>query len=459
MVPVATRSGSRIAVIGLGASGLATAQALAAGGADVLAWDDDARARDRAAEAGVATAAVDDADWARIAALVLAPGIPLTHPAPHRTVALAAAAGRPVIGDIELLAEACPEATFVGITGTNGKSTTTSLIGHILAAADRRPQVGGNLGRPALSLAPLGRGGVYVLELSSYQLDLMQDARMDVAVLLNVTPDHLDRHGDMAGYVAAKLRIFRDRADGRPQTAAVSVDDPYCAEIAGALAKAGHWRVVPISVMRATDGVHVSDGVLFDGGARVCDLRGIATLPGSHNWQNAAAAYAAAKAVGLSTAQIVAGLATYPGLAHRQELVATIGGVRYVNDSKATNADAASRAVACYDPIYWIAGGKAKTDELDLVAPHFGHVRHAFLVGAATEVFARILDGTVPYTRSGDVARALADAHAMAQAEQLPGAVVLLSPACASFDQWKSFEERGDAFRAMVQKLAAEAPR
>ncbi|MBM3486649.1 MAG: UDP-N-acetylmuramoyl-L-alanine--D-glutamate ligase [Alphaproteobacteria bacterium] len=462
MIRISSRAGKRIAVVGLGSSGLAAAAALRASGASVLAWDDSEAARRKATDAGMALTDVHAADWSSIDALVLSPGIPLTHPAPHRTVGLAAAAGRPVIGDIELLIEAMPQARTIGITGTNGKSTTTALIGHILAVAGRPTEVGGNLGRPALTLAPLGADGWYVLELSSFQLDLMNDARLDVAVWLNITPDHLDRHGSMEGYVAAKRRIFRDRGGGRKQTAVIGVDDGPSAAAAAALTKAGHWRVVPVSVRGAVPGgVFVDAGRIYDatrGEAElVADIGRVATLPGSHNWQNAALAYAAARAAGLDVATIAAGLASYPGLAHRQELVATINGIRYVNDSKATNPDAAARATACYDPIYWIAGGKAKTDELDLVAPYFARIRHAFLIGAAAAVFARILDGKVAYTHSGDLARALADAHRLAQAERLAGAVVLLSPACASFDQWRNFEERGDAFRAAVQRLAAEA--
>ena len=381
--------------------------------------------------------------------------MPLTHPEPHPVVDLARAAGCSIVGDIELLVEAQPEATFVAVTGTNGKSTTTSLIGHVLAASGHDVQIGGNLGPSALSLAPLSRGGIYVLELSSYQLDLCESARFDIGVLLNVSPDHLDRHGDTDGYVAAKLRQFRDSAQGS-QIAVVGVDDAHGRSLAAELAGRPEWRVVPISVReRLGDGVSVIDGRLHDGisSEAIGDLRSIETLPGAHNWQNAAAAYAVARALGMKAAQIVGRMVDFPGLPHRQELVAIIDGVRYVNDSKATNGEAAARALACYETIHWIAGGIAKEDGLAPVEPHLTHVSHAYLIGEAAERFAAELDGRVPVTRSNDLASAVRAAHLAAREA---GSVVLLSPACASFDQWANFAKRGDAFRDIVSTLASE---
>ena len=441
MIVVTTRAHQRIGVLGLGSSGLVAACALNAGGADVLAWDDNASVRQRAAAEGLAVSDLAATDWTQMSALVMSPGIPLTHPAPHPVAARALGAHRPVIGDIELLAEACPDARRIGITGTNGKSTTTALIGHVLKSAGRTVEVGGNLGTPALSLARLGANGTYVLELSSYQLDLTQRATVDTAVLLNLSPDHLDRHGDMDGYVAAKMRIFRDRP-GAAQTAVIGIDDARSRALADALERRGHWRVVRISASDMVPG---------------CDWRAVPTLPGAHNWQNAAAAYAVARAEGIAPEAICAALKTYPGLPHRQELVATIGGVRYVNDSKATNADAAAKALACYDTIYWIAGGLPKADGLGATLPLLGHVRHAFLIGKAADEFGRTLAGKVPVTQCGTLAAALEAAHALAQKEARPGAAVLLSPACASFDQWKNFEERGDAFRRMARALSSGA--
>lgn len=464
MITVSSRANQNIAVFGLGASGIATAAALARGGAVVSAWDDNASSRDTATNSGVPVIVPDD--WPAIDALVLSPGVPLTHPVPHPIVGLAGDLGCPVIGDIELLVEACPDAAFVAVTGTNGKSTTTALIGHVLEGTGLDVQVGGNLGPPALSLEPLRRGGMYVLELSSYQLDLIRAARFDIAVLLNISPDHLDRHGGMDGYVAAKKRIFRDRDSGG-QIAVIGVEDAYGRALADEIAVRDGWRVIRISSGGRIDGgVYVIDGALFDtidgagdrvgdgsGDGPVCDLGGVTTLPGAHNWQNAAAAYATARTLGLDPADIASRLATYPGLEHRQETVAEIGGVRYVNDSKATNPEATARALSSYDNIYWIAGGRAKDGGLGTVVPWLDRVRHAFLIGEAEAPFAAELGDRVACMRCGDLATAVAAAHDLAREEGVDGAVVLLSPACASFDQWKNFAVRGDAFRDMVRGL------
>ena len=453
---MATFRGETVAVMGLARSGLVAAQALQRGGARVMAWDDDAAKRDAAAAAGVPIVDLGAADLAGVAALVLSPGIPHTYPKPNPVAARARAAGAKIIGDIELLAQSRRQARYVGITGTNGKSTTTALIGHILAQAGRAVAVGGNLGTPVLSLAPLGADGIYVLEMSSYQLELTESLTFDVAVLLNITPDHLDRHGGMDGYVAAKRRIFARQK--KPQTAVIGTDDDLTRAIADALARGGAQRVVPISAeTRAPRGVYVEDGWLVDdmeGGARrVLELRRAARLPGTHNWQNAAAAYAATRALGIDAAAVVAGIIGFTGLAHRQELIATIDDVAYVNDSKATNADATAKALACYDAIYWIAGGLAKEGGIVSLAPFFPRIRHAFLIGKASDEFAATLDGRVTYSRCGELGRAVAAAREAALASRKPGAVVLLSPACASFDQFANFEERGDVFRRLVEAL------
>ena len=460
MVPVHEFADRSVAVFGLARSGLSAARALAAGGARVLAWDDNGGRRADAAGAGVALVEPDRLDWSRISALVLSPGVPLTHPAPHPVVRQARAAGVEVIGDIELLGRSVRAVRLVGVTGTNGKSTTTALIGHLLAAAGLAPQVGGNLGTPALDLERLEPGGVYVLELSSYQLDLTTTLAFNVAVLLNVTADHIDRHGDLDGYIAAKTRIF---ARQQPRHAAVvAVDDRHTQAIARRLEGASA-RLIRVSARTALErGVFVHDGHLFDAiegpARRVCDLTPIVTLTGAHNWQNAAAAYAAGRALGVDAQVLAAALPSYPGLAHRLEQVATIAGVRFVNDSKATNAAAAAQALACFDPIYWIAGGRAKEGGLAGLEPFFDRIKHAFVIGEAGESFARQLDGRVAVTRSGDLATAVRDAWHKARAECRAGAVVLLSPACASFDQFANFEARGDAFRALVTALAADQP-
>jgi UDP-N-acetylmuramoylalanine--D-glutamate ligase len=455
MIPVTAYEGQDVAVLGLARTGFAAAAALRAGGARVHAWDDAAQRREAAAAEGIPIAEPAGIDWRRMAALVMSPGIPHTHPKPHPAAAAARKAKVPLVGDIELLVRSAPAARYVAVTGTNGKSTTTALIGHILKESGREVAVGGNLGTPVLSFAPLGKDGIYVLEMSSYQLELTRSLACEVAVLLNVTPDHLERHGGMAGYIAAKERIF---ANQRPtQAAVVGMDDEICRGIAGKLRKETRQAVVPISGERAVEGgVYVADGVMADASGaratRVMDMRKASRLPGRHNWQNAAAAFAAARRVGIPAEAAAAGIESFPGLAHRQELIATIEGVRYVNDSKATNAEATARALVCYDAIYWIAGGVPKAGGIEPLRPLFPRIRRAFLIGEAAESFARTLGDSVPHTRSGDLAKAVAEACTAARAGD--SAVVLLSPACASFDQFANFEARGEAFRALVLDLA-----
>jgi len=455
MIAVPGFAGRKVVVLGLARSGRAAAAALAAGGAEALGWDDNAKTR--AAVAGEMTLC-DPAqlDWSDVAALMLSPGIPHSFPQPHSAVTAAKAAGVPILGDIELLGRAQTQARYIGITGTNGKSTTTALIGHILKSAGRTAEIGGNLGPPALGLAPLGRDGFYVLEMSSFQLELVETLAFDIAVLLNITPDHLDRHGNMDGYIGAKKRIFARQQRGA--TAIVGVDDDICRDIADALRRDGAARVVPISVKEpAAGGVYVADGWLVDAldgaPARVFDLAEAPRLPGTHNAQNAAASYAVARQARLSTEAAIDGIKSFPGLAHRQELVDTIDGVRYINDSKATNADATEKALACYTAIYWIAGGLPKAGGITSLAPYFTRLRHVFLIGNATGEFAATLDGKVPYTRCGDLAAAVAAASERARGEHAPGAAVLLSPACASYDQFPNFEVRGDTFRRLVSEL------
>jgi UDP-N-acetylmuramoylalanine--D-glutamate ligase len=459
MIDLSHLAGSTVAVLGLARSGRAAAEALLEGGATVLAWDDSATARAAATAAGIKLTDLATIDWHTPTALVLSPGIPHTFPTPNPIVAKARAAGCPVIGDIELLVRACPASRYVGITGTNGKSTTTALVGHILAAAGTPAQVGGNLGTPVLSFAPLGTDGVYVLEMSSYQLELAPSAVFDVAVLLNISPDHLDRHGGMAGYIAAKRHIF----DGQraSHVAVVGVDDTETSTIAGDLT--GRGAVVRrISGAHAVaGGVYVRDGTLIDdsdgNAATVMDLGTVATLPGSHNAQNAVAAYATARALGLDRPVIVSAIASFPGLAHRQERVGEIAGIAFVNDSKATNADAVARALGCYDAIYWIAGGVAKAGGITELAGFFARIRHAYLIGEAAPSFAATLGDAVPHTIVGDLAGAVAASFRDAKADGIAGAVVLLSPACASFDQYANFEARGEHFRRLVDALPRAA--
>jgi UDP-N-acetylmuramoylalanine--D-glutamate ligase len=452
MIAVTAFRDEKVAVLGLARSGLVAAQALQHGGAQILAWDDAAPRREAAATAGVPIVDLAAADLGGVAALILSPGIPHTYPKPHPVAQRARAAGARIIGDIELLAASCRQARYVGITGTNGKSTTTALIGHILREAGRSVAVGGNLGTPVLSLPPLGADGTYVLEMSSYQLELTQSLTFDIAILLNVSPDHLDRHGGMAGYIAAKRRIFARQQT--PQAAIVGIDDEVGRGLVLELAATGDQRTIFISAEdRAIGGVRVEEGWLIDDmtgdGVPLLELSALPRLPGKHNWQNIAAAYAACRCLDVTPKAIVAAIRTFPGLAHRQELVQAIDGVRYVNDSKATNADATAKALACYDDIYWIAGGLAKEGGITSLTPFFPRIRHAFLIGKASEEFAETLAGKVEFSRCGELAQAVAAAHAAARAN----AVVLLSPACASFDQFADFEERGDVFRRLVQAL------
>ena len=433
-----------VAILGLARSGLATARALLAGGAEVIAWDDSPERRKAAARAGVPLHGSGEFDWRGIAVLVPSPGIPLDHP----TMVAAREARVEIIGDVELLWRAMAERQFVGITGTNGKSTTTALIGHILKQARHTVQVGGNLGTPALSLDALWAEGTYALEMSSFQLDLTKNMSFDIAVLLNIAPDHLDRHGSMNAYVAAKRKIFRP---GRLKTAVIGIDDPDSLKIYKELRMRDGVRVVPIATgRRLLEGVAVNGGLLEDHGQAICDLEAATALTGRHNWQNAAAAFAATRALGVDSEIIARAILNFSGLAHRMEHIAAIDGVQFINDSKATNGDAAARALACFNPIYWIAGGRAKSNGLRALRPYLQRIAHAFLIGEAQETFAAELTGRVDHTLCGTLDATLEAASVQARADGRPGAVVLFSPACASFDQFADFEARGEAFRELV---------
>lgn len=456
MIQLTGYAGRTVAVLGLAKSGLSAARALADSGATVWAWDDDPGKRYQAEAAGIPTTDLAHADWSRPAALVLSPGIPHTLPQPHPVAVLARKRRCPIIGDIELLLQACCEARVVAVTGTNGKSTTTAMAGHVLKEAGREVEVGGNIGKPALELAPLGAKGIYVLEMSSYQLELTPSLSAEVAILLNITADHLGRHGGMEGYVGAKQRVFANQSG---KTAVIGVDDEHCRALYTQLVALGDRRVIPISGTHpAPGGVYGLAGELFDGMgepvSKIIDLRTVRTLPGEHNWQNAAAAYAACRSMGLAREEIAAGLVSYPGLAHRQELIAVIDGVPWINDSKATNADAAAKALACYGAILWIAGGQPKEGGIDSLEPYFPRIRHAFLIGEAMQGFAATLSGKVPLTLSGDLDTAVTQAQALARRDRHQGVVVLLSPACASFDQFENFEDRGERFRDLVLAIA-----
>lgn len=466
MITSAAWAGKRYAVLGLARSGAATVGALLASGAGVVAWDADAAKRDallpgtarEAAEGGggrlphaessggmplhhpadgsppragkdIVFADPETIDLSGFDGLVVSPGVPLNR---HPVAAKARAAEVPILGDIELFAQAragLPPHKVVGITGTNGKSTTTMLVHHILEVAGVPARLGGNIGKPVLGEEPLPAGGVYVLELSSYQIDLTQSLDCDVAVLLNITPDHLDRYDGFQAYADSKARLFAMQSPGHD--AVIGLNDDASAAIARSLSARGEHlhKILPGMCM---------------------DQSRWPALQGPHNAQNALAAITACELLGVPQAAIDEALRTFRGLPHRMEQVGVVNGVTYVNDSKATNPEAVAPALAAFHRIHWILGGEAKSDSLDACRPGFPHVRAAYTIGKAGPAFARVLDGVTPVTASGTLAQAVADAHAAA----VPGDTVLLSPACASFDQFRDFEDRGAQFRALVEGLA-----
>lgn len=456
MIQVPGVKDSKIAVFGLGVTGSAAVASLSASGADVYAWDDNAAARKAAPDALVEPAAWP---WAALSMLVLSPGIPLTHPAPHAIVRRARDAGVDIVGDVELFAravnscEAAVRPRVIGVTGSNGKSTTTALIGHMLSQAGYDVVVGGNIGRAVLALEPTAPGRTYVLELSSFQLDLVRSLRCDVAVWLNISPDHLDRHGDLAGYIAAKRRIFLNQT--REQTAVIGADDLHSQGVLAAYATGQGPSVIPISAQGALGrGVFALGAKLFynlDGKTgEAGDIGSIASLTGTHNHQNAAAALAACIACGLAPLVAARAMERFEGLPHRMEIVGRSGRVLFVNDSKATNADAAEKALQSYREIYWIAGGKPKEGGVASLRPLMSRVRGAYLIGEAGPQFEAQLAGAVPCVQCGDLQQAVARAGRDAAQSAAAESVVLLSPACASYDQFRNYEERGDLFRRLV---------
>ncbi|MEL6374059.1 MAG: UDP-N-acetylmuramoyl-L-alanine--D-glutamate ligase [Pseudomonadota bacterium] len=497
MIRAATFNAQTVAVFGLGLSGRASVASLAAGGAQVAAWDDGDAGREAAKAAGIALTDLHDADWSRFSALVLAPGVPLTHPVPHWTVRAAQSAGVPIIGDTEIfcrerqrfMRDNLSASPLIAITGTNGKSTTTALIAHVLRDAGLDVQMGGNIGVPILALSELAPERAYVVEFSSYQIDLTPSLHPTAGVLLNISPDHLDRHGTLARYAAIKARLI-EGADH----AIVGCDDAL-SRTAGQTLPDGK-RVTMISGTPADQGADGSDadgandsayGILTtranadaviaqaDGPVRhhaghgapvtLASIASIPTLRGAHNAQNAAAAGAVARAMGLSPARIQAGFTGFAGLPHRMEDLGEVDGVLCINDSKATNADSAARALSALKNVYWIAGGLAKDGGIADLLAYRSRIRHAFLIGDAATSFAATLDGQVPYTLSGTLDQAVPAALAQiasdrendracgADASTPAPPVLLLAPACASFDQYRSFEVRGDAFRALLAGL------
>jgi UDP-N-acetylmuramoylalanine--D-glutamate ligase len=456
MFPARTFARKKVGVFGLARSGTACAHALRLGGAEVFAWDDQAASVEKARQDGLPIGDLTRIDFAMLDSLVLSPGVPLTHPKPHWTVEKAKAAGIEIIGDTEVFQRELKGsgARLVAITGTNGKSTTTALTGHLFAAAGRDVDVGGNIGKAVFLLRQPVKDRVYVLELSSFQIELMPSLKPDAGILINITPDHLDRHGTTENYAAVKARMFANQDAG--DTAIIGVDEIWGEKIAGALSTGA--RVIPVSVERPlTRGLSAPDGILVerDGGNEIAklDLRSLPALKGRHNWQNAAMAYAAGRALGLSLADIRNGLTSFAGLAHRMQEIARLDGVAFINDSKATNADAAAKALSSFDEIYWIAGGIAKAGGITPLTSFFPKIRRAYLIGEAADEFARTIGDKAPHIKVGTLDKAVEAAAHDAVKDGRKGAVVLLSPACASFDHYPNFEVRGDAFGKAVAAL------
>ena len=464
MIPVLGFEGAKVAVLGLGRSGLATAHALLAGGAEPLLWDDSAEARAKAEAEGFSVTDLGrNGAFEGVACLVVSPGIPHLYPQPNRIIQRALEAGIPVDNDIGLFFRSFAGSDFVAfdvsprvvcVTGSNGKSTTTALIHHILLEAGRPTQMAGNIGKGVLSIDPPRDGEVVVLELSSYQTDLARALTPDVAVFTNLSPDHLDRHNGMGGYFAAKRRLF---AEGGPDRAIIGVDEVEGQYLANQLGQGQQDdRVIRISSGQKLDrfgwSVFARKGFLAEWrkGRQMSsiDLREIAGLPGAHNHQNACAAYAACRALGLSPKVIEAGLASFAGLPHRSQLVGERDGVRFVNDSKATNVDSAAKALQAFPKIRWIAGGMGKDGGISGLVPHLGSVAKAYLIGHSARDFALQL-GDTPH----EISETMEQAVARAAAEAEPGEVVLLAPAAASFDQYPNFEKRGEDFARLVAEL------
>lgn len=423
MITAPTYQGKTVAVFGLARTGLAAVETLVASGATVWAWDDD---MERVKAVGAVAKNLYDADFTCLDALMLAPGVPLTHPSPHSLVTKAKANHVPIIGDLDIFQAAratLPKHHVVAITGTNGKSTTSALVTHILKSAGRPVALGGNIGTGVLSLSALPKGGIYVFEVSSFQIDLMVDFKPDIAALLNITPDHLDRHGTMEAYVLAKKRLFD--LMGAKGRAVIAQNDAYTKDIA------------------------VSVDATLVALPSALDMADCPTLNGAHNAQNAKVAYAIAASLGLSDADIVAGLKSFPGLVHRQQHLATIDGVLYVNDSKATNVDAAATALSSFKNIHWIAGGRSKEKGLQGIFPYLTGVKHAYLIGEAAADFSENLMGKIAFDMCGTLDNALMKARKNAK----QGDVILLSPACSAFDQFQNFEVRGDHFISLVKQL------
>ena len=468
MIPARGVNGLRIAVLGLGRTGLSAARSLVAGGAAALCWDDAEAARERASDEGLTLHDLGQSEaWDGVSALIVSPGIPHLYPTPNRYVSAALGAGVPVDNDIGVFFRslAVPEwdrfetsPRVIAVTGSNGKSTTSALIHHCLEVAGRESQLAGNIGRGVLDIDPPGDGGVVVVELSSYQTELARALTPDVAVFTNLTPDHLDRHGGFGGYFAAKRRLF---AEGGPDRAVIGVDEPEGRFLAGQMAEgAGDDRVIRVSAIGKLNGagwnVFVRKGFLaeFRKSRQVAsiDMRDIRGLPGTHNHQNACAAFAALRSLGLAPKLIEQGFRSFEGLPHRSQIVGVKDGVTFVNDSKATNADSAAKALAAFRTVRWVVGGQMKDGGLSAVAGHLDHVAKAYVIGRQAADVALEVDALAGRSVS-EVCETMAVAVTRAADEAEAGDTVLLAPAAASFDQYDNFEQRGEDFMNVVNGL------
>ncbi len=446
-----------VALFGLGGSGIATAKALLAGGAIVHAWDDSETGHIKAGEQGITLTDLSTADWSLYKALILAPGVPLTHPTPHWVVTKAQEAGVEIIGDMELFAreraKIMPHAPVIAITGTNGKSTTTALIAHLLKIAGCDVQMGGNIGLPVLELELFNETRIYVLEISTFQIDLAPSLKPSVGILLNLTPDHIDRHGTFEHYAGIKERLIQ-----ASDMAIIAQDDATCRMIT----LRRNELNLPMVAISATQ--TLEQGIFADGSAlmlgrgervaQIADIAGIGSLRGTHNAQNVAAAIAAVSLQGVDAATIQKGLTSFPGLEHRMEEIGHLGRTLFINDSKATNADSTDKALSAFENgVFWIVGGKAKEGGIESLASLFSHVEKAYLIGEAGDDFAATLEGKVPFERSETLDMALEHAAIDAVGSKAAQPVVLLSPACASYDQFANFEARGKRFRDLCYGL------
>lgn len=449
-----------IAVFGLAKSGKSAIRFLLDNEANVYCWDENEKSRsDFAAEIGTTDRFnlldYKDFPWEKISHLIMSPGVPLTHPEPHNVVKLADRYNCLVTADIEFLYKTNPEPKYIGITGTNGKSTTTSLIGHILKESGIKTNVGGNLGFPALDFDKLNNEGANVIETSSYQLDLLHETKFDIATILNITPDHIKRHGDMEGYIKAKKKIFRNQGEG--SFAIIGVDNHNTKAIYEELAKdkSSSRKIIPFSVQEKVEGgIALINGVIYndiDGKNEEVQL-GEAHLKGKHNDENMACAFCACYAYGLDSTTIVKHLKTFAGLRHRMQFVGKYKNINFINDSKATNAESTEPALKTYDNVYWILGGQSKAGGIQILKPYFSRIKHAFLIGDASDEFAETLEEScIAYTKCGELKNAFDEAVEMAESET-DTVNIILTPACASFDQWPSFDARGDAFCEMTEK-------